>query len=209
MRKILIAASAVALLAGGVALAEDAAPAGGPRGHGGMVFQSDSNNDGVVTRQEFDAGHAALFTRLDANSDGALTREEHRAGRGGHRGGGRHGGGHGLGDRADANHDGAISRDEFLAQPIAFFDRLDANDDGVISAEERTAARERGQERRGDRQERRANRPNIDADNNGSISRAEFDASGAARFAALDANHDNRVTREEADAARPHRGGEH
>jgi hypothetical protein len=43
----------------------------------------------------------------------------------------------------------------------------------------------------------------MDADHNGSISRAEFNAAGDELFSRLDANHDGRVTRAEAEAARP------
>lgn len=204
MRKILIAsAGAAALVIGvaGFALAQsDGAPAPGPRGGHGF-FQADANHDGVVTRQEFDASRAAQFARLDANNDGELSREEMRNGMhrgwGGHRGAGR-GGMHQLA-RLDANNDGNISRDEFLARPIAAFERLDVNHDGVISAAERPQRPERGDGQRGER-------PNFDANNDQQISRAEFQAMGARMFDRLDANHDGRVTQEEAQAARPHRG---
>lgn len=194
MRKLLIAVSLAALTAGSVGLAM-AQEEGGRRG--GMLFGADANNDGVVTRQEFDAGRDAMFARMDANSDGALARGEGREGR--HHG--RRGGGHGGMQGADANNDGNITRDEFLARPVAMFDRMDANDDGVISTAERPQRRERPE---GERAERR-DRPNPDTDGNGSISRAEFAAMGASMFDRLDANNDNRVTREEAQAGRSHR----
>lgn len=206
MRKILFAAAGFAALAGaaGLALAQDG---GGERGHRGGhgLFAADANNDGTLTRAEYDAGRDALFTRLDADNNGELTREEMRQGWG-HRGRGRggRGGMHSL-RGADANNDGNITRDEFLARPIEMFDRLDANDDGVISADERPQRRERGE--RPARAER-PERPNPDTDGNGTISRAEFAAMGAAMFERLDANNDGSVTREEARAARPRRGGE-
>lgn len=201
MRKILIIAASIAALSAGVAgvaLAQDPSERG-PRG----VLQSDANSDGVLTRAEFDAGRDANFARLDGNSDGALTREEMRAGwrehgRRGHRGGGMH-----SLARADANGDGNITRDEFLARPIEHFDRLDANDDGVLSEAERPQRGERGEHRQ--RAERRE-RPNHDTDGDGVISRAEYAAMGASMFERLDANSDGQVTREEAQAARPHRG---
>lgn len=201
MRKYLIVASAAALCAaiGGAALAQPEQNQEHRRGHGAMLFQSDANSDGVVTRQEFDAGQASLFTRLDANSDGALTREEHRARRGER---GHHRGGFGHMRGADANSDGNITRDEFLARPIAHFDRMDANDDGVISADERPQRRERAE---GEQHRRRFN---PDANNDGSVSQAEFAAAGAAHFERIDANHDGRVTREEAEAMRGRRGAD-
>jgi Ca2+-binding EF-hand superfamily protein len=204
MRKILLAAAGLAALAGaaGLALAQD--NDGRERGAHG-IFQSDSNSDGVLTRQEFDVGRVASFARLDADNNGQLTREEMRAergerrgGRGGHRGGGMH-----SLTRADANSDGNITRDEFLARPTQMFDRLDANDDGVISTAERPQRPERGERTRGERTQR-SDRPNPDADGNGSFSQAEFTAMGAGLFERLDANDDGRVTQEEAQAARGH-----
>jgi Ca2+-binding EF-hand superfamily protein len=204
MRTLLLAAVGFAALIGasGPAMAQDSGgPPGGPEGPGWRFSQADANHDGVVTRAEFDAARTAGFTRLDANHDGQLARDEIRAGwRGAHRGGhgwrGRH---RDRMARADANHDGAITRDEFLAGPTRLFDRLDANHDGAISADERQAVRERFQERIS---ERRAERPNPDANGDGVISRAEFNAAGASMFERADVNHDGRVTRDEAEAAR-------
>lgn len=204
MRKFLIAAASIAALGGAasLALAADQAPParGGP---GGMVFQSDANNDGVVTRQEFDANRAATFARLDANHDGELTREEMRSGRP-HRGGRGHGRHHGGGMHgfagADANNDGNITREEFLARPMQMFDRLDANHDGVIQASERP---QRPEHARGEGRER------VNPDTNGDrqFSRSEWTTMEASMFERLDANHDGRITHEEADAAHPHRRG--
>jgi Ca2+-binding EF-hand superfamily protein len=200
MRKTVLAVLGFAALTGaaGLALAQDSAS--GQRG----LFQADANNDGVLTRQEFDAGRDGHFTRLDANSDGQLSREEMRAMRGDrhHRGGRR--GMHGL-RGADANNDGAITRDEFLARPLQHFDRLDANNDGVISAAERPQRPER--QAQGGERRARADRPNPDANGDGQFSRAEFAAMGARLFERLDANSDGQVTRAEAEAARPHRRG--
>jgi hypothetical protein len=190
---LLAAAGSAALLgAAGLALAQEG---GHPRGPHGL-FQADANNDGVLTRQEFDAGRDSMFARLDANSDDQLSADERRAH---HRGHGRRGGGmHGL-RGADANNDGAITRDEFLARPLAHFERLDGNDDGVISADERPQRRERGEHgRRGDR-------TNPDANGDGQISRAEFAAMSAPMFERLDANDDGRLTGDE--MRRPHRHG--
>lgn len=214
MRKILFAAAGFAALVGaaGLAVAQDGPPPGAGQGPGG-VFALDANNDGTLTRREFDAGRTAEFARLDANNDGQLTREErregrqgreghdgrgHRGERDGHRGGGMH-----MLANADANNDGAITRDEFLARPIEHFNQLDANHDGVIQAAERPQRPERGDGPRGERPDR----PNPDANNDGQLSRAEFSAMGASMFERLDANNDGRVTQEEAQAARPHHRG--
>lgn len=203
MRKTLLVAASFAVVAGvaGFAMAQDdAVPA---HGRGFDLFQADANNDGAVTRQEFDAQRAGRFASLDADHNGQLTREEMRAERGerGHRGRGGRGGGMHMLTRADANNDGNITRDEFLAHPTQMFDRLDANHDGVIAADERPQRGERGE--RGERHER----PNFDTNGDSQFSQAEFVAMGAGRFERLDANDDGRVTREEAEAARPHRRG--
>ena len=195
MRKVLIVAASLAALASAASLAT--AQQNGVQDRPSGLFQADSNNDGTLTRAEFDASRAARFETLDANDDRQLTREEMRAGREhGGRGHHRRGGHRGMHlERADANNDGAITRDEFFARPTQMFARLDANSDGVISADERPQRRERGESGR-----RRAG-----ANNDGQISQSEFAAMGASRFERLDANDDGRVTREEAEAARSHR----
>lgn len=211
MRKIVLAAAGFAALASAAGLAmAQTAPEQGPQRGVSRLFEADRNNDGVLTRQEFDTGRAAHFSQLDANNDGQLSRDEMRQMRG-ERGehGGRGGRGHRGGDghqlaRADANNDGAISRDEFLARPIAMFERLDADNNGVISADEQPQRRERGERQAGGE---RRERPNFDANSDRQISRDEFASMGAQMFERLDANSDGRVTRAEAEAARPQRGG--
>lgn len=213
MRKILlVAAGAAVLAAGACGLAQAQNGAGDDnRRHG--LFEADANSDNVLTRAEFDAGRTAQFARLDADNNGQVTREEMRAGRGergegGHRGGrGHHGGGRGGFEGADANNDGNVTREEFLARPTEMFNRLDANHDGVVQASERPQRPER-QAQDGERRER-ADRPNPDTNGDGSFSRAEFTAMGAGMFERLDANSDGRVTQEEAQAGRGHRGGRH
>lgn len=212
MRKILLAAAGFAAIAGaaGLAMAQgrpDGPPPGGPAG---FLFQADANHDNVLTRAEFDSGRDAHFAQMDANRDGQLSREEMREGRRGPGGPDGHRGGRGDGMHrlagADVNNDGNITREEFLARPLQEFARLDANSDGVISASERPQRPEGADgEQRGRRGER-GDRLNPDANNDGQISRAEFATMGAGMFDRLDANHDGRVTQEEAQAARPHRG---
>ncbi|WP_205618510.1 EF-hand domain-containing protein [Brevundimonas nasdae] len=76
--------------------------------------------------------------------------------------------------RADANRQ--ITRAEFVDARIARLTALDTNRDGVVSPEERAAAMQaRRAERAGDRFAK------LDANGDGSISRAEFDAGHAAR----------------------------
>ena len=224
MRALFLAAVGLTALvgAGGLALAQQAGSSGpdAPPPHA-RFFEADANHDGAVSRAEFDAFRTAEFARLDANHDGSVSREERRAahpeGHGHH---GQHDGDCGRGgpggrewgegrhgdhlERADANHDGNITREEFLAGPTRMFDVLDANHDGVISADERASARQRMD---GERREAREHRPHPDANNDGLLSRTEWNQAGAAMFDQLDANHDGRVTEQEAEAARPHGRG--
>ncbi len=208
MKKLLLAVSAAALL--GLAAPALACDGRGPGfgDMGAMFFAGDANSDGQVSRAEFNAQHAQHFTTMDADHNGEISRDEMRAGMHAMRQGGRGNFGHGaMLDRADANNDGAISRDEFLAMPLAHFNALDADHDGAISASERPTAPPDGARgyghRRGPGGPDGADRPNPDANNDGRITRAEFDAAGAARFGSLDANHNGVVTRAEFDAAAP------
>lgn len=100
---------------------------------------------------------------------------------------------------ADANHDGAITRVEFDAAHSAHFTQMDANHDGSLSADERPqhmgpppgqapAAGDGAHHDRGD------------ANGDGAISRAEFDAQGTAMFDHLDANHDGAISQAEVQA---------
>ncbi|MCB0391926.1 MAG: hypothetical protein KDD58_11585 [Bdellovibrionales bacterium] len=44
-----------------------------------MWEKMDTNNDGNVTRQEYDASHDKHFKDVDTNNDGKITKEEHKA----------------------------------------------------------------------------------------------------------------------------------
>ena len=52
----------------------------------GKKIKRDANDDGVISRAEFDAANEALFARMDANGDGVLTKGEGPRGRKGKRG---------------------------------------------------------------------------------------------------------------------------
>lgn len=138
-----------------------------------------------MTRDTAQQHAAQMFTRLDANADGQLD----------------------TADRAERVEDRAEAR----------FDRIDANSDGSISREEFAAMGEmRGQGRRGGRGggEGRMGPGHemigqADADNNGTVTQAEFNTAFLARFDAADANDDGTVTAEERRAARPEGRGHH
>ena len=125
------------------------------------------------------------------------------------------------GPRADLDGDGQVTRLEFDTQANARFDAIDTNFDGVLTEAERRAY---GDERRDERRERRFER--LDADGDGSISRAEMEAADATRDARreerrermkarFDTDGDGMVSeaeraaaREARDARRAERGGD-
>ena len=95
---------------------------------GAMFDRIDTNHDGNISRQEFNAAHAQMQERrVIIMKDGAR----------GHGGGGmaEH-----LFGMADANHDGRVSLQEAETAALAHFDRIDANHDGKITPEERMQA---------------------------------------------------------------------
>ena len=47
--------------------------------HHKMWKKMDANNDGSVSKEEFDKAHGEMFTKMDANKDGKITKEERMA----------------------------------------------------------------------------------------------------------------------------------
>lgn len=124
--------------------------------------------------------------------------------------------------RADQLFDKLDQADREARQKLRF-DRLDTNHDGQVSFAEFTAARARFDQGRNDRGAQRGERRHgadgqhrlafrgfagqglfrmADADKDGTVTKAEFEAAALQRFDRLDANHDGVVTRDEANAAR-------
>jgi hypothetical protein len=110
----------------------------------------------------------------------------------------------------DANGDGAVSAQEFEDAAKARFQRMDANHDGVIDADELAAIQKR-------MEARRADRPNagkgpesggggawaaMDADHDGKVTQAEAMAASKARFAKLDIDGDGALSAAEQPARR-------
>jgi hypothetical protein len=112
--------------------------------------------------------------------------------------------------QADANHDGNITRAEWDAARAARFALLDANHDGKLTGDEiphwgghagAAAAPNGGPPPGGGGHH---GMMNADANGDGVITRAEWDAQSAAIFQRLDANGDGVISAAELQAARDH-----
>ncbi len=184
-----------------------------------------------ISKAEMLARADARFDRLDTNKDGQLSAEERKAGaeaarkamaerKGGELQdfvpGARRGGGGGMGERmlarVDTNGDGLISKAEHRAMVEARFARMDADKDGSVEAGEGRkgmgkAKWKRGGDRRGPGGPGGPGGPAMamkkaDTNGDGAISRAEFDAQSAERFAKLDTNKDGKIDATEMQAQR-------
>lgn len=236
LKNVLIAACAISAFAA-PAFAQTPPPPPAGAGHFDRI---DTNRDGAISRDEARAAHVAKFNEIDTNRDGFLTAEEFRAKHDNHQMHGRQVMRERMSkmheqrtQRFDTDNNGTISRQEWESGPTRAreqalqahkerFDKIDANKDGQLSVEELNAGRDAGRRQMGQNQrpaERRmppngqtgAQRPNrADTNNDGKVSRAEWDAMQDGIFAAGDLNKDGKITREEAASAvrnRPMRDG--
>jgi Ca2+-binding EF-hand superfamily protein len=181
MRKLTLSliAGAAALAAGGAAYAQ--AP---------QATQHQPQHQ-PLTRAAVEQRTAKAFERLDANKDGKLDQADRTA-----REKARF-------DRVDANHDGSVSYAEFTAMHTQhdgagkerFAQRGEHADRAGRAGQHRMAFRDASRGRGG--MTRLA-----DADKDGAITRAEFQAAALQRFDRLDADKDGTVSPDEAKAAR-------
>lgn len=98
----------------------------------GMFLSADSNEDGVVTKDEFLARRAKSFTVFDNDQSGGLSQDEFTAALMGRAAkfSGR------AFRRVDANGDGVIDNKEWNDSPTRGFDRVDQNNDGALTPDE-------------------------------------------------------------------------
>lgn len=185
MKKMIVATSLGALLlAGGIAIAQPGGSAPQHGMHRGPMHGADADNDGTVTRAELTAQLDQHFAKLDTNSDGQITQAER-----------------------DAQH--KVRADDRFKQ-------IDADGNGQISRAEFDAAHakrkdmrgERGDEMGGPRMGRHGHRgahggPGMmDANKDGTVTKAEFQSRALAMFDRLDTNKDGQVTQQEREAGR-------
>lgn len=187
MRKKWLAGSALGgfIIAGSVALAATA-------GHGPMGLNADADKDGNLTKAELTAALDKRFAQLDSNNDGSITKEERDAAR--------------------------------KARFEQHFKAMDTDGNGQISQAEMLAAHEARKEMRSKHHGMRGHdgpgmghadghrgwrhggfghgMAKADANNDGVVTKAEFQAKALERFAKADANNDGTVTKAEREAAR-------
>ncbi len=224
--KFLLLSSAAAVLSVTVmATAVTAAPMSQDRyqAHSERMWKKiDANSDGTISSEEFRARGDRAFSRLDKNNDGKITQEEMAEMRGKHHGGhrGHHGGDReGWFNKIDANHDGAVTkaeaeaaRDQMIARMKEHTDQAfvksDKNSDGKVTKDEFSEFARSGRHghngadpyRQAEGRKRWFDM--LDADHDGTISKAESESASDKRFARLDADHNGKVTQEEMRTAR-------
>jgi Ca2+-binding EF-hand superfamily protein len=141
-------------------------------GHGPM--RADTNNDGNLTKAEVVASLDKRFAELDTNGDGKITQDERKAKR--------------------------------EARFEEHFKAMDKDGNGQISKTEMKAAHEARMEKRGDHMGKHghdgAASGMTDADKDGVVTKAEFQARALKMFAKADADNDGTVTKAEREAVR-------
>lgn len=178
--------------------------------------------DRVITRDEVVQHVRKLFTRLDKNRDGFLSKEEvdamHQKMRGMHAGAERRFGEHrmpmldraAMFDRLDANHDGSISRQEYMAAQPQLHERrmmvFRNGPDGGSGAPGRHGMKMR-MHRMGGFGGHLFEM--ADANHDGRVSLQEAETAAFAHFDRADLNHDGKITPEERRQAHQLMRGKH
>lgn len=183
--KLTLGLSVAALSIGGIAYAQ-------PGRGGGPMMDTDGN--GVVTRAEAKQAGDAMFTRMDVNNDGKLDQADRQARHEARRAE--------MFAKLDTNNDGSISNEEFMAMPPRGPGMGGPGMDGKRGPGMRGDGDGwRGKHHRGKRGGMMMMAKMADTNNDGAVSKAEFDAAGEKHFAMMDADNDGQITQAERQAA--------
>jgi len=173
-----------------------------------MLQKWDANGDGRISLDEYLAAAGAHFQQIDTQSKGAVTadqianspkahsRIEHRAS--------------GLVKHLDTASNGYITQDEFVAAAKKRFAKLDRNGDGKLTPDELSTPRSDKAPalKRAQFAERRFDK--LDGNHDGVVTLNEYVAAAVAKFKALDAACNGRVTADEiANSPQAHERAEH
>lgn len=174
-----------------------------------LIRMFDTNNDGRVTKDEFQAGIKKRFGEMDLNNDGRITDEDLpplMRGQNALSGGAGTGLGMGRGmgfpmlrwlQDVDTNKDGVITLDEAQAAADKRFVLADRNKDGIVDKSDFDALRKEMIDYRVKRFIH-----HFGADKDGKVTREQFAQKAQERFAQMDLNNDGTIARDE----RPGRG---
>lgn len=165
---------------------------------------ADADFNGQLTRDEMKAlgearrtEHAkGRFSNMDANGDGVVSEAEMLASRDSRPP---------RGPRAEGPEgqgpEGRGPKGEKGDRRAKMLEQFDTNSDGELSDAERAVARKLHEAKRGERKAEkkvaRAERPRLDANRDGLVTKAEYDAMGEALFLRMDANGDGVLTKGE------------
>jgi len=197
-------------LGGVVGLVITALPPAMAQGGHGLWSAGDTNQDGVIERAEFDAMHDARFLAMDADGNGfvsqaefATAHEQRRAERAKNKDEWRAGHAAMMLQRMDSSGDGRVTADEWQAAALRRFVAMDANGDGAVTPDEMQGhhgkhkhgmphdGKQASADGQGHGPERFMKR--FDADADGQVSRAEWDAAGERMFVMMDQNADGKI----------------
>ena len=197
----ILALAIAAALASTFAVAQTATPATDVK----AAQRIDANGDGVIDRAEAAKAPrlAAKFDQLDTDKDGRISRTEANAGNAGFAA---------RFTEMDANKDGYLDRSDrelrMTRERAAFFAGADANRDGRLSRDEFAVEQgARGAERRAQFAQRAEAAGKTPKARPVPTEAEQLQRAGKA-FDRMDANKDGTLTRAEFDAARSLRGGD-
>lgn len=205
-KHIIISITGVSLaLSAAAVFAEKPTSALSGKAHTGYFARYDSNQDNIITAEEFSASAVERFKKMDGkDSDGKVTAQEYKDYSADRRRARR------RGERfteMDADKDGKISAEEYKTasskRSDEMFAKMDKDSDQSISSEEHAGYRyDMGSRSKSSRSNYSAKDAfaNMDADKDGSVTLQEYQASRNEWFGKMDKDGDKSVTAEEIEA---------